>query len=502
MAKTDHSTAGHGRPVQFVDTTLRDAHQCLWATRMTTAMMLPACEHIERAGYAAIDFMGMVQFDVCVRYLHEDPWERIRLVKERISAPLKAYMRSKSLIGFDVLPDDINALWVQRLVANGIGMVAAFDALADLDNIVPNLLLARELGARTCGALVFCESPVHTDAFYAAKARELVSRAKVDWLMIKDSGGLLGIDRVRTLVPAIQAAIGDTPIELHSHCLTGLTPLVYHEAVRLGVQIVDTATSPLSDGPAQPATQTMVRNLRAMGFRVDLDLHEVEAVGDYLRQLAAQEGKPLGAPMAYDAFHYQHQMPGGMLTNLKSQLATAGLADKYDAVLEECARIRQELAWPIMVTPFAQLVGTQAVLNIVHGERYRVVPDEVKKYVLGYYGKLLADIDPEVMDRVITHGSERVKLKPEPPAPGLDALRRKYPNASDDERLLRFCLAGDHIDHMRPAGTQTTPYTIHQPLTRLIKEMAARPRWHYFRLEGKGVDLTLHSSNRQGAAHG
>lgn len=478
--------------IGFVDTTLRDAHQCLWATRMTTAMMLPVCEQMNRAGYAAVDLMGMVQFDVCVRYLREDPWERIRQVRQRITtAPLKAYIRSKSLMGFDVLPDDINALWVERLIANGIGMVCAFDALADLDNIVPNLKLAKSLGAKTCGALVFCESPVHTDEFYAAKARELVTRARVDWLMIKDSGGLLGIDRVRTLVPAVRAVVGDTPIELHSHCMTGITPLVYHEAVKLGVRFVDTSVAPLSDGAAQPATQTMVRNLRAMGFDVGVDLETVSAIGEYWARVAEQEGKPIGVPAAYDAFHYEHQMPGGMQSNLKAQLDAAGLSNRYEEVLRECARIRRELAWPILVTPFAQLVGTQAVLNIVHGERYRVVPDEIKKYVLGYYGKLPAPVDAEAMDRIIANGSERVKSIPPERPPAVEALRKKYPSATDDERLLRFCLAGNQVDDMLKAGPMRTEYSMERPLSQLLREISRRRNWHYIRVEGPGLQMTL-----------
>jgi len=276
--------------------------------------------------------------------------------------------------------------------------------------------------------------------------------------------------------------------------MTGLTPLVYHEAVKLGADIVDTSIAPLSDGPAQPATQTMVRNLRAMGCRVDLDLPLVEQVGQYWRELATQEGQPLGVPMAYDAFHYEHQMPGGMLTNLKSQLATAGLSDRYEEVLAECAQIRRELAWPIMVTPFAQLVGTQAVLNIVHGERYRVVPDEVKKYALGYYGKLLAEVDPDILDRIVANGSERIALKPQPPQPGVAALRRKYPEASDEERLLRYCLAGNQVDLMRAAGPMRTEYSIHQPLTRLIAELSKRRNCRHFSLRGRGIDLTLQFS--------
>lgn len=493
LARTPHAVQ---RQVGFVDTTLRDAHQCLWATRMTTAMMLPMCDRLNRIGFSCIDFMGLVQFDVCVRYLKEDPWERIRLVRKRISnVPLKSYLRSKSLMGFDILPDDVNALWVERLVANGIGMVCAFDALADLDNIVPNLKLAKHLGAKTCGALVFCESPVHTDAFFASKAKELVERANVDWLMIKDSGGLLGIDRVRSLVPALRAAVGRTPIELHSHCLTGITPLVYHEGVKLGVDIVDTSIAPLANGPAQPATQTMARNLEELGFGVRLDMQMVDDVSKYFRRVADQESKPLGVPLAYDAFHYQHQLPGGMLSNLKFQLESAGLLSRFPQVLQECARIRRELGWPIMVTPFAQLVGTQAVLNVVHGERYKVVPDEVKKYALGHYGKLLAPVEPNVLDRIVHNGSERISLHPAAQEPAVPTLRRKYPKLSDEERLLRFCFAGNQVDEMRAAGPMPTNYRFEKPIDTLIREVTRRKSWHYVRITGGGADFTLGNSS-------
>jgi oxaloacetate decarboxylase (Na+ extruding) subunit alpha len=347
---------------------------------------------------------------------------------------------------------------------------------------------------RTCGALVFCESPVHTDSFFAGKAKELVRRAGVDWIMIKDSGGLLGIDRVRTLVPAIRRAVGDVPIELHSHCLTGLAPLVYLEGARLGADMLDTSIAPLANGPAQPATQTILSNLRMLGFDAELDVAAIEEVGDHFRRVAEQEGLPLGVPMAYDAFHYEHQLPGGMLTNLKYQLSTVSMADRFDAVLEECARIRQELAWPIMVTPFAQLVGTQAVLNVLHGERYKIVPDEVKKYVLGYYGKLLAAVDPEALDRIMAHGSPRIAASPEPPPPAVEALRKKYPGMSDEERLMRFCLAGSQVDEMRASGPMRTDYSFARPIDRLVKELAARRSWHFVRLEGEGVCLTLRAS--------
>jgi len=488
------------KKIQIIDTTLRDAHQCLWATRMTTAMMLPVAGEIDRIGFHALDFMGMIQFDVCVRYLREDPWERIRQVRRHVvNTPLKAAIRSMSLVGFDMLAEDVNLLWVERLVANGIRQVVAFDALADLDNIVPQLTHAKRLGVTTIGALVFCESPVHPDEMYAAKARELVARANVDAIMIKDSGGLLTPDRIRTLVPAMKRAIGpNVPLQLHSHCTTGLAPLVYLEGVKQGVDQLDCAIDPLANGPAQPATQSTVRNLRAMGYDVDVDDALIDTVGAHFRRVARQEGKPLGVPIAYDAFHYQHQVPGGMLTNLRFQLGEAGLQDKYDRVLAEIAQIRRELGWPIMVTPFAQLVATQAVLNVVQGERYKVVPDEVRKYALGYYGKLLAPVEPDVLDRIIANSSPSISLQPVKPAPAVEALRKKYPDASDDERLLRFMFAGSQVDNMLAAGPIVTDYRFDKPLASLMAGLASRPKVRHLSVQ-KGdfrLSVSQHSPAR------
>ena len=481
------------KKIDVVDTTLRDAHQCLWATRMSTAMMLPVAGKIDAIGFHAIDFMGMIQFDVCVRYLKEDPWERIRQVRRRITrTPLKAAIRSRSLVGFDMLAEDLNLLWIERLVANGIRQIVAFDALADLDNIVPQLLHAKRLGVRTLGALVFSESPVHPDRLYAEKARELVERAGVSAIMIKDSGGLLTPDRIRTLVPAMRSAVGpEIVIQLHSHCTTGLAPLVYLEAVKAGVDQIDCAIAPLANGPAQPATQTTSRNLRAMGYEVEIDDRLVDEVGEHFHRVALQEGKPLGVPVAYDAFHYEHQVPGGMLTNLRFQLEQAGLQDKFTDVLHEIAQIRRELGWPIMVTPFAQLVATQAVLNVVQGERYKVVPDEVRKYALGYYGKLLAPVEPDVLDRIVENSSPAIPLRPVAPPPAVDDLRAKYPSASDDERLLRYMFAGAQVDDMLAAGPMRTEYVFDKPLTVLLKELARRPKIGYFRVETSDVRLEL-----------
>jgi oxaloacetate decarboxylase alpha subunit len=251
------------KEIGIIDTTLRDAHQCLWATRMTTAHMLPVAERMDRAGFAQIDLAGTIQFDVCVRYLKEDPWERVRLIRERVkNTPLRALVRSKNIVAFDVLPDDIIELWVERLVANGFRVVGAFDGLNDVDNMLTTIRVAKRLGVYTFGALSYSVSPVHTDELYVRTVKDLVKRGKVDAIMLKDAGGLLTVDRIRTLVPAIKKVIGDIPLEIHSHCLTGLAPLVYLEAVKLGADQLHTSIAPLANGPAQPATQTMSRNLR------------------------------------------------------------------------------------------------------------------------------------------------------------------------------------------------------------------------------------------------
>jgi oxaloacetate decarboxylase alpha subunit len=486
------SVPSTSREVRFMDTTLRDGHQCLWATRMTTAMMLPIAEKLDRAGFEVIDLMSGVQFDVAIRTLKENPWERIRLMRERVTCtPLQANLRSKSVLSFDVLPDDINALWIERLVANGIRSVRAFDALNDMDNIVESLRLVKRLGARSIGAVVFSISPVHTDAMYVAKARELIARAGVDAIMLKDASGLLTLDRVRTLVPALKEVCGTLPLEFHSHSLTGLAPLLYLEAARLGANQLHTCIAPLANGAAQPAVQTVARNLREQGYAIDVNDALIAEVSAHFQRVARQEGRPVGVPAEYDAFHYEHQIPGGMLSNMRAQLEQAGLGDRFEDVLAECARVRAELGWPVMVTPFSQLVGTQAVLNVVQGERYRTVPDEVKKYALGYYGKLLAPVDPHILDRIVSCGSSGIALTPAPPAPAVAALRQRYPGLTDDERLLRYMYAGSQVDNMLAAGPTRTDYAFEKPVVRLLRELTHRRKYGRVYIERSGVRLEL-----------
>lgn len=486
------------KEIKVIETALRDGQQCLWATRMKTAWMLPIAERLDQAGFHALDLMGSIQFDVCVRYLKESPWERLRLMKARMpNTPFKGGIRSKSLLTFHLLPDDVIHLWVRLLIKNGITKLSVFDALFDNDNIAETIRVAQEAGADVGAALVFCESPVHTDQLYVDSALDLIERVGgLGHVMLKDSGGLLTPDRVRTLVPALKKAIGDIPLEVHSHCMTGLAPLVYLDGVKAGADVVQTATAPLANGPSQPATQTIVRNLRQMGYSVPIDDDVIDEFSAHLTAVARQEDKPLGMPMEYDAYHFEHQIPGGMLTNLQSQLADAGLSERYDDVVQECVLIRKELGWPIMVTPFAQFVVTQAVYNFMSGERYSVVPDVVKQYALGHFGKLLAPVEPNVLDRIVANGSQAITPEIASLEPAVPSLRRQYPDASDEERLLRFMFSpGDQVDRMLAAPSIETDYVAGtDPVYSLVRDIAALNHLGRVDVRDRSMHLQINAS--------
>jgi oxaloacetate decarboxylase (Na+ extruding) subunit alpha len=462
--------------VSFIDTTLRDAQQSLWATRMTTAMMLPVAPILDRIGFEAIDLVGGAVFDVCVRYLLEDPWERMRIMSRVVTkTPLIVMTRGQSLFTFEFFPDDVVDLTAKRIAANGIRYTTPYDALNDIRNLVVPVRAARTAGLYVAAGIVYTLSPVHTDEYYAGKARELVNLG-VDAIFLKDPGGLLTPERVKTLIPVLRAAVGALPLQLHTHCLTGLGPICALEAIRLGVDNVHTATSVLAHGASQPPTEWVATNARRMGFEISLDVDALKPVAGYFGYVAPREKKPLGRIAEYDPFHYEHQIPGGMISNLKNQLCELGLEHRLNEILEECARVRQELGYPIVVSPFAQFVVTQAVLNVMQGERYKTVPDEIRKYALGYYGELAAPIAPNVLDRIV--GKERpVTARPgEMLAPALERVRRERgPFASDDDLLLAVFYNPEHCLKLVDARPIKTDYPVGRtPLVTLIKELAQR----------------------------
>ena len=475
------------RKVSFIDTTLRDAHQSLWSTRMTTAMMLPVAPILDRLGFEAIDLVGGAVFDVCVRYLLEDPWERMRIMSRVITQTRLIVMtRGQSLFTFELFPDDVVELTAKRIAANGIRYTTPYDALNDIRNLEVPVRAAKGAGLYVAAGIVYTVSPIHTDEYYVAKARELI-RLGVDAVFLKDPSGLLKPERVQTLIPVLRTAVGALPLQLHTHCLTGLGPICALEAIRLGVDTVHTATSVLAHGASQPPTEWVARNARRMGFAVSLNVDGLQPVADHFRYIAAREGKPLGRVAEYDPFHYEHQIPGGMISNLRSQLRDIDLEHRLDEILEESARVRRELGYPIMVSPFSQFVATQAALNVIQGERYATVPDEIRKYALGYYGQLPAPVDPDVLDRIVGREQPVTARPGELLAPALERVRRERgPFTSDDDLLLAVFYNPEQYLKLVNARPIRTEYPVGRtPLATLIKELAARGDIVSMKLIGK-----------------
>ena len=467
--------------VRFIDVTLRDAHQCLWATRMTTAMMEDIAPRLDNAGFEAIDLVGGAVFDVCVRFLREDPWERMRILNKWITkTPLIIHTRGQCLFTFEFFADDVVELAAERFAANGMRYHTVYDPLNDMRNLKIPIQAARKHGIHTVPGLVYTYSPVHTDAYYAKKAKELVAFG-IDGLFIKDPSGLLTPERVATLIPAVKKAIGRLPLQLHTHCLSGLAPYVVLQAVEHGVEILHTATSTLANAASLPATEQVVKNCLRRGYNTDLNLAPIKEVAERLAYIAKVEGKPVGAPVEYDEFHFHHQVAGGMISNLKVQLETVGLADRIEEILEEAGQVRADLGYPLVVSPFAQYIITQSVLNVTARdqgrERYANVPDEVRLYTRGGYGEIPGIIDPNLYDK-ITGGAEAITERAGALIePSLDRLRkRRGPFASDDDLLLAAFYDDKQYSALKDAGSIKTRYRLGAtPLVTLIKEIADRP---------------------------
>lgn len=477
------------KPIKLIDVTLRDAHQCLWATRMTTAMMRDVAPRLDRAGFEAIDLVGGAVFDVAVRYLREDPWERMRLLSSWVTeTPLIIHTRGQSLFTFEFFADDVVELAAERFVANGIRYHTPYDALNDMRNLEIPIRAAKRCGLYVVGGLVYTYSPVHTDRYYVGKAKELIALG-VDAIFLKDASGLLVPERIATLVPAVKAAIGDYPLQIHSHCNSGLAPYVVLQAVAHGVDVVHTATSTLANGVSHSPTEGVTANLRRRGYEVALDLGPVHEVAERLAYIAEKEGKPVGRPNEYDEFHFLHQCPGGMVSNLAYQLETMGLRNRLEEILEEAWHVREDLGYPIVVSPFAQYIVTQSVLNVVGRdqgrERYHTVPDEVRRYVRGGYGEIAGQIDPNLYDK-IARGAEPITERPGalvPPA--LNRIRAtRGPFRSDDDLLLAAFYDDGNYRALKNAGPINTEYPLMDtPLLTLVKEFSNRPSIRAFHLQ-------------------
>jgi len=482
--------------VYFVDTTFRDGHASLWAEGMTTGMMLPVASQMDQIGFNAIEVIATSHFLKCVRELRDDPWERIRLLSKRITKTPLTLMMHHSISGFDLSPFSVIKLWMERIAANGIKRVQLMDSSNDLSFRVPECVrFAKEAGLEVSMALIYSYSPRHTDEHYAQRTRDAV-KLNVDVIYLKDSGGLLTPDRVRTLIPAILKNSHGIPVELHSHCTTGLAPLVYLEAVKSGIKILHTAIPPLANGSSQPSILNIARNLRFLGYNTPaIDEEAIGPVSDHFRYIAKREGLPIGTPIEYNFYQYIHQVPGGVISNLRHQLAGLRMGHRLEEVLEESIRVRKDLGYPIMVTPFSQFVVSQAAMNVMVGERYKQVNDEVIKYSLGFWGEESSSlVDPNFKDRILSLPRAKELSKWEVPQPTLKELREKLggPDLSDDELLLRFIVQEEEIKTMRSKGGPITEYfTARNPVVALIHDLLSQKDTNYVSIQKEDFSLTL-----------
>jgi pyruvate/oxaloacetate carboxyltransferase len=474
----------------FVDVTLRDAHQCLWSTRMTTAMMTPILGAIDRVGYSHINILGGAVFDVCVRYLQENPWERVKLLCERFATPCDALTRGQSLYTFELFPDDVVELNAQVLARLGVKVFTVYDALNDNRNLESSVRAGRAAGMKINGWMTYTLSPVHTDAYYAARTKELV-KLKADFLCIKDPSGLLTPERGRTLFPAVVKAAGRIPVQLHSHCLSGLAPQVYEVAMKSGFRHGYTASEPLANGASLPATEEIAERAARLGFSTSLDKKALKEVADYFRWLCVREDKPAGKVAACDPALYRHQIPGGMISNLRSQLAAMKLEHRLPEILEEAERVRHDLGYPIVVSPFAQYIVTQATLNVVQGERYKTIPDEIRKYASGYYGKLAAPLSEDFMERINLKNGETVTGRPGAHIePWLPRLRAELgPSASDEDLLLAAFYERKLLEPLRKPRPDYQYRTT--PLAELVAWLGARRDVEYAHIRFAGTEMTF-----------
>ena len=451
--------------VKIVETSLRDGHQSLFATRMTTDEVLLALNELDQVGYHAIEIWGGATFDACLRFLNEDPWERLRKVRKVCKhTKLQMLFRGQNILGYRHYPDDIVEKFVEKSIKNGIDIIRIFDALNDLRNLECAVKATKKYGGECQIALSYTTSPVHTIEYYVNLAKE-IEKLGADSICIKDMAGVLLPNDAYELISALKKNT-KLPIELHSHCTGGLCEMTYLKAIEAGVDIVDCALSPLSGGTSQPCTESLNFALRGTKYDPKLNVDMLNAAADKMQAVKTKylnNGLLNTKVLSVNANIIKYQVPGGMLSNLINQLKQQGASDKLDEVLKEVPRVRKDLGYPPLVTPLSQMVGTQAVLNVISQERYKMVPKEINDYLHGKYGKSPAPVDEEIRhkiigdDPVITHRPAD-DLKPE-----FEDLKKQYKGiAKSDEDVLSIALFGDvALKYINQRNQDAVPTKIH-----------------------------------------
>ncbi|OGA03943.1 MAG: hypothetical protein A3I00_08240 [Betaproteobacteria bacterium RIFCSPLOWO2_02_FULL_64_12] len=486
--------------VRFIDTTLRDGSQSLWASGMRTGMIEAIAEDMGQAGFDVIEVpVTGTHFKKFVRDLKEDPWEMARMIARKMPNTVKSFVTGAVIHPFEVSPPrSIVELFFTRLVETGALNRAQMtcNTTGQIKRTFPWAIpFYRKLGLQIAVALSYTISPRHTDEYYAQKTREVLP-FKPEAIYLKDQGGLLTVDRLRTLLPIIVQNAAGVPVELHSHCTTGLAPLVYLEALRLGVRRLHTAVPPLADGSSQPSVLNVARNVRLMGYSSRVDEKTLRAVAERLTAIAKQEKLPIGAPPEYDCAQYVHQVPGGVISNLKHQLAELRIQHRLDEVLEESVQVRKDFGYPIMITPHSQFIGTQAAINVATGERYKHVIDELILFAQGVYGEDSGYtwMDQNLKDKLLAMPRAKELAERKTSAISLKEIRDKLggPGVSDEEFLLRYIMKGEQeVAAMHAAGRPKQYYNAAMPLLTLLQELAKHKRVRYVQVQRGGDSLVI-----------
>ncbi len=433
------------KPVKITETVLRDAHQSLIATRMTTEQMLPIIDKMDQVGYHAVECWGGATFDACLRFLKEDPWDRLRKLKDGFKkTPLQMLFRGQNILGYRPYADDVVEYFVQKSIANGIDIIRIFDCLNDLRNLQTAVTAANKEKGHAQVALSYTLGDAYTLEYWTDMAKR-VEDMGANSLCIKDMAGLLTPYNAAELVTALKEVV-DIPIELHTHYTSGVAAMTYMKAVEAGCDIIDTAMSPFALGTSQPATEVMVETFRGTPYDTGMDQNLLAEISDYfkpLREEALESGLMNPKVLGVNIQTLRYQVPGGMLSNLISQLKEQHAEDKYDEVLAEVPRVRKDLGEPPLVTPSSQIVGTQAVFNVLMGERYKVATKETKDILLGKYGQTVKPFNPEVVDKVLGKEKENaITCRPadllEPELDKLEAEMKQY--KQQDEDVLSYAL--------------------------------------------------------------
>jgi oxaloacetate decarboxylase alpha subunit len=440
--------------VEFIDQSLRDGQQSLWGMRMRAGHVLPVAAEIDSVGYRIVDLTGSSIFEVLVRYCRENPWDGLDHIRAAMPrSTLRAGTRSNGVVGMGLTPNAIVELWIRTLARHGIGSLWIFDCLFNLEQMEWVVKVAQDAGLHVSPQIMFSHSPVHTDGYYDARIRTIAGWDGVSTIILGDEAGVLSTERARTWIPAMAAAAGDVPLEMHFHNTTGLGTQNHIIGVDAGVTILHTAISTLANGPSMPSTETSVENMRHLGHDVGIDAARLPIIADHFARVAAAEGYKTGTPAEYRVALYRQQIPGGMMGTLLNQLRTYGMEDRLPELLDEVAVVREEMGYPVMATPFSQLVGIQALLNVVNGERYTMIPHENLMYLAGHFGPAPGPVDPAILDRAFSDAHGREVQAWSPPQPTLGEIRRQYgPSLSDEELLLRYLIPKEDVDAMYAAG--------------------------------------------------